>query len=128
MYLEKNYSNSKERIKNVDWKKTGKKIGYWSLRVLPGVLTYTLIREYLKPKEKRDPIKITAGYLGTATLLFTKILPAAGIISLSFLYSFNIFYKENPKNENYQENQRIEQTKIDSSNLEKTIDTETFFK
>jgi len=113
MNLYKIGSNFKEKIEKINWKV----VGYWALRILPGVPTYTLIKEYLKPKEKRDSIKIGVGYFGTATLLFTKFLPAVGIISLASLDPFHMFHKEE------QQKQEINSDSIaqDSNKLEKTI-------
>jgi len=60
---------------------TLKKIVYWSSYIIPGRPTLALISEYMKPKEKRNKIILTAGYVGTIFLVGKLVLGTAGIIT-----------------------------------------------
>jgi len=63
----------------------GKNILYGISYILPGAPTYHLIKEYIKPKEKRKKRILAAGWGGTAFLSTKILLASLGILSFTSL-------------------------------------------
>jgi len=83
--LKQNYQKTTTYLRNAKWVKTLGKIGYFTLNAFPAVPFYVLIKQYTKPKEKRIPWKVNAGYFGLGAFITKTIIFVSLGLSISFL-------------------------------------------
>jgi hypothetical protein len=87
-----------------------KEIGYWSLYFIPGGPTGLLIYESLKPKHKRNKIKLATSAFATASFV-AKVLIGLGAYH-ALPEKYKIFNKEKEENKSKLEIKVFEKSNI----------------